>query len=156
MWSPWSAKVTPRKKKPAATKATRPHTGEWRAVFLKTLAIDGNVRAACKAAGVARAVAYRARDEHPDFAAAWDDALADALDLLEQEAWRRAKRLSDTLVIFLLKAHRRELYGDRVRLDVPSLVDQYAASYGELTDEDRARAVAESERLLKDLGRAGR
>jgi hypothetical protein len=133
-----------------------PKYAEWRPAFLAALRNSGNVRAACQAAKVSRKTVYQWRERSAEFKAQWDDALDDAIDILEAEAWRRARQMSDTLLIFLLKAHRRELYGDRVRLDVATLVDQYAASYGELTDEDRARAVAESERLLKELGRAGR
>ena len=67
------------------------------------------------------------------FAAAWDDAIEDGTDLLEDEVLRRAKdgvdeprfyegevcghvrKYSDTLAIFLLKARRPEKYSDKVR-----------------------------------------
>ncbi|NIV30648.1 MAG: hypothetical protein GWN58_14455, partial [Anaerolineae bacterium] len=66
-----------------------------------------------------RSTAYRWRDRWSTFAAEWDEALEDACDLLEAEAWERAiEKGSDRLLMFLLKAHRRDKYGDRVRQEV--------------------------------------
>src|SRR5262249_51821069 len=58
--------------------------------FLASLKETGNVRRACQAAQVSRRAAYYARERHPDFAAAWDEALEEAADRLEAEARRRA------------------------------------------------------------------
>lgn len=44
--------------------------------FLDTLAVTCNVKAACRAAGVAPANAYRTRGRDPGFAASWQAALA--------------------------------------------------------------------------------
>lgn len=106
--------------------------------FLAELAKRGNVRDACKAARIARATPYRWREADPDFAAAWRDALDQAADVLEREAFRRAvtgvqepvfgslgpgqgtgevgavRKYSDTLLIFLLKGARPEKYRERV------------------------------------------
>ena len=76
---------------------------------------SANVRAACVAAGVVRSTAYKWREEDADFAAEWDAALEDACDLLESTAWQRAHESSDTLLIFLLKAHRPEKYRETVK-----------------------------------------
>ena len=72
------------------------------------------------------------RRNDPDFAAAWQDALEEAVDWLELEALRRAvegteenwfskgeivgtiTRYSDSLLMFLLKARRPWLYDRRV------------------------------------------
>ena len=76
-------------------------------VFLKMLRTMPNVRAACKAAGIARGTAYAARRDVPEFAKAWNHAIDDALDRLEAAAWDKAMSgQSDTLTIFLLKVHR--------------------------------------------------
>ncbi|WP_310394126.1 hypothetical protein [Hymenobacter sp.] len=112
----------------------------WRAAFLKGLAATGNVREACAGAQVSRSRAYEARTEQPAFAAAWEEALAQAADALEAEAWRRAVEgerryqfdragqplrhpetgaayyelaKSDGLLTLLLKAHRPERFKDR-------------------------------------------
>ena len=63
----------------------------WRAAFLAALRECGVVRDACEAAGIGRRTAYDLRDADPTFAAAWDDALQDGIDLLEREAVRRAR-----------------------------------------------------------------
>lgn len=96
-----------------ATKAT-PKNGAWRPRFLEVLAGTCNVRLACHAAGINRVTAYRTRARCPEFAAAWKAAEEDACDLLEAEAWKRARDSSDTLLIFLLKAHRPEKYAERL------------------------------------------
>lgn len=99
---------------------------------MSALAETGNVTLAASAAGVNRATPYRWRQDDPDFARAWEDAMEAAADKLEQEAWRRAvegveepvyrggklvgtvRKYSDTLLIFLLKGARPHKYQDRV------------------------------------------
>ncbi len=106
--------------------------------FLETLRATGNVSAAARAVGLARSSAYRLRRRDAAFAAAWDDAEQEAVDLLEQEARRRAldgvaeplmgggklirdddgrvmtiRRHNDRLLEMLLKAHRPERFRDR-------------------------------------------
>jgi hypothetical protein len=57
---------------------------------------------------------YRWRDKWSTFADDWDEAIDDACDMLEAEAWRRAiEKNSDRLLMFLLKAHRPNKYKDR-------------------------------------------
>jgi hypothetical protein len=97
---------------------------EPKEVFLEVLAKTGIVGEAAKAAGFNRRTAYRYRLEDPEFASDWDDAVEQAVDMLEKEAWRRAsqgvlkpifqggdqvgevREYSDTLLIFLLKGNR--------------------------------------------------
>lgn len=112
----------------------------WRGPFLAALAQSANVRLACKAAGVSREMAYRLRRQNKAFAAAWQTAMAEAVDILDAEARRRALSVSDTLLIFLLKAHRPEMY--RERIDVRVQIDQ---------ERQRVRAQAEAEGLDPDL-----
>jgi hypothetical protein len=84
--------------------------GSWRERFIEVLSNTCNVRAACQAAGVNRATAYRLRERNEGFAKRWDEALQEGVDVLEAVAWRRANESSDLLLIFLLKAHRPEKY----------------------------------------------
>lgn len=65
-------------------------TPKKRAAFLLELARAGNVTLAAQAAGVHRTHVYQWRESDLDFAAAWDAALDQAADLLEEEARRRA------------------------------------------------------------------
>lgn len=103
----------------------------WWPTFCAALRRMPNVAKACSAAGVSRQSAYRHRNEYPEFAAAWEDALQDGLDLWEAEMARRAfegseipimfegnhvasrYEYSDTLAIVLMKAHRPEKYKER-------------------------------------------
>ena len=87
--------------------------------FLNRLRDTGNVRLSCQAAGVPRSTAYRWRNRWATFADEWTEALEDACDMLEAEAWRRAlEENSDRLLMFLLKAHNREKYGDQQSVDI--------------------------------------
>ena len=77
---------------------------------------------------------YRTRNRNKTFRRQWDEALEQAVDLLEGEARRRATGISrdiyyagkvvgaervysDMLLIFLLKAHRPHLYRDNVKVE---------------------------------------
>lgn len=99
-----------------------------RAIFLDNLRKYGSVYFACKQAHIARSTAYDARNAEPEFAAAWEEAKEDGLDLLEATAHKRAHSSSDTLLIFLLKAGRPEKYRESstlkleggVKLDIPT------------------------------------
>ena len=90
----------------------------WKPAFIEALRQSGNVRAACQKANITRQAAYSARSKQPTFKLAWENALADAVDILEMTAWKRAQEYSDGLIKFLLKAHRRELYGDHQRHEI--------------------------------------
>jgi hypothetical protein len=108
-----------------------------RATFLRELRKRGNVSDAARKARIDRTTAYRWRDAEPEFAAAWDEAIEHAIDVMESEAYRRAvegvdepvfgrigkdqdgevgtiRKYSDALMNTLLKAHRPEKYRERV------------------------------------------
>ena len=88
---------------------------DWREAFLASLRLDANVSGACSAAHISRPVAYAARNNEPEFAAAWDAAKTMGLKVLEDIAIERAQSSSDTLLIFLMKAHDPARYRDTVR-----------------------------------------
>lgn len=106
---------------------------KWQQVFLRQLSKTGNVSDACRKAKVARSQAYAKRESEKGFADAWEEALEIAVERLELEARRRAERgvlepvyylgqkvgavrkYSDTLLIFLLKAHKPRMYRDSVK-----------------------------------------
>lgn len=62
----------------------------WVQPFLHALAASGIVSRACTAAGVGYSSVSHLRKTDADFAAAYDDAMEQAVDRLEAEAWRRA------------------------------------------------------------------
>ncbi|HEX6827090.1 MAG TPA: hypothetical protein VF077_12305 [Nitrospiraceae bacterium] len=107
-------------------------TPKKRQAFLERLAECGNVLEAAKGVGSSRHTLYWHRREDPVFRAAWDQALAEAMDtVLEPEAVRRAvdgtlkpvyhlgkrvgtvREYSDTLLIFLLKGGKPAKYRER-------------------------------------------
>ena len=87
----------------------------WWKPFLTALRNSANVRAACQAAGVSRQAVYKARQRNAAFEQQYEEAMEDATDVLDAEARRRALSGSDTILQFLLKAHRPEKYRDLVR-----------------------------------------
>jgi len=127
---------------------SKPRGKNWRPRFIEVLRNSGNVRASCTAAGVSRAGAYRARSTSAAFAASWDEALADAVDTLEAAAWTRARAgTSDGLLMWLLKAHRRDFYGDKIQITITH--DQRVASLVSegFTQSEAEAAVEEAERI---------
>lgn len=108
------------------------HPFPWREVFLASLREVPVVARACEAVGIERSTAYRRREDDPEFAAAWDDAMETGIDRAEQEAFRRAvqgtdkgvwhqgvlvgseKVYSDSLLALMLKARRKTVYAERI------------------------------------------
>ena len=82
----------------------------WRPNFLAALRDTCNVRMSCEAADVDRRTAYKHKRLDPSFADEWQEALDEAIELLEAAAFDRGLNVSDTLLIFLLKTHRPDKY----------------------------------------------
>lgn len=99
-------------------------------LFCITLADTCNVGKAAASIGVTRKTVYNWRDEHAEFHDEWDKAKAIGITVLEDEATRRAgpdgvqepvfyrgkkiadvNKHSDTLLTFLLSAHKGDVYG---------------------------------------------
>jgi hypothetical protein len=91
-----------------------------------------SVTVSARGAGISRRCAYQIADGDPEFKAAWDSAIEEATDLLEDAIRRRAiedetepvwyrgeivghvQKTSDILTMFLMKA-RRPAYRDAPR-----------------------------------------
>jgi hypothetical protein len=119
-------------------------TDRARERFLKSYALCGNVTTAAKAAGVGRSTVYVWQEDEPDFVLAMRQADLQATEVLEQEAWRRARegiaepvfqhgkevgtiqRYSDQLLMFLLRARAPERYRDRVDVSVTPVIKAVA------------------------------
>ncbi len=82
------------------------HAPAWSLNFLLTLSATGNVTAACRAADVSRAMVYEHKDKYPEFAAAWDGSLEDALDKLEGKLWQMGAGGNTRAIELVLKARR--------------------------------------------------
>jgi len=121
-------------------KTKRRTAGEWRPVFLSTLRSTGNVRLACKTAGISRKTAYQWRNRSRRFRAEWDDAVDEAIDTLEGEARKRALAGSDALLMFLLRANRPGKYRETVRQEITGRDGQAIETKA---DDDTARRIAD-------------
>lgn len=104
-----TTKATPKKSKGKA-----PRNPDWQAKFLQIFGMSMNVVLSAKGAGVDRTTIYRERQRNPEFAAAYEEARQEAIERLEAEAYKRAQSVSDTLLIFLLKSHRPEVYRENM------------------------------------------
>ena len=65
-------------------------TPEKRAKFLAELAAGMSVGAACRSARISRTPAYAWRNDDAEFAAAWDSAIEEGTDELEDVLFKRA------------------------------------------------------------------
>lgn len=138
------AKPQPKRRMQAAvrkpvTKATyKKGDGQWQERFLELFATSLNITLAAEGAGIHRRTAYREREKSAAFTAAWDDAKAAAIEQLEASAYERARKASDLLLIFLLKAHKPEIYRERYE----SVSTNLNINWGDLTDDELARIAA--------------
>lgn len=89
----------------------------WARDFLDALIRTCNVTLAAKAAGVPRRQVHKERVCNPEFAAAWDDAWEQALDILEAIALQRARERSDQMLMFLLKSYRPHRFRENVAIE---------------------------------------
>lgn len=143
----------------------------WEKRFLVNLAKTGNVSLSAKMARVTKQTVYHLRDNDPKFAAKMQDALELDTALLENEARRRAhdgviratyykgrpcgkhREFSDTLLIFLLKAKKPEVYRDNApAVTVNTNVQQHTdvtKAFERIAEDNSRMATAFSERLTK-------
>ena len=109
---------------------TKANTARLKAEFVAALRNVGVMRYACDQVKVSKSTVARWRAADPAFEAAVLEALDDAVEVMEREAFRRAvvgterpvtvagqreviRDFSDVLLIFLLKANRPEKYRER-------------------------------------------
>jgi hypothetical protein len=89
-------------------------TPKKRAALIVGLASGMTVSAACESAKVSKVTYYQWRKDDPGFNQECLDAIDAGVDLLEEEAVRRARAGSDLLMIFLLKGRRPDIYNRKV------------------------------------------
>jgi hypothetical protein len=128
--------------------------------FLAVLAECCNVGKACKAVSISRTTAYDWRERDEAFAAAWDKAMKIGVSALEDEAHRRGfegvdepvfqqgmeigtvRKYSDTLAIFLLKAHDPDKYRENSKVELNGRLAIGDMSEDEIRAELSALVVA--------------
>ena len=158
------------KRAPKAAKSEHDPAQSKRAEFLSVVADTGIILRACELTGIGRTNVYRWRKE-PEFEAALQLAVEEATERLELEARRRAfegvekpvyqggehvgdiQEYSDTLLMFLLKAARPEVYRETIRVDIRREAERMAEALG-MDAADVMAAVEEAERILRDAGTA--
>ena len=83
----------------------------WIKPFLLALRETGNITQSAKAAKITRQHVHKRLQVSEAFRKLFDAAMEAAVDGLEKEAWKRAKKGSDRLLMFLLKGRRRRVFG---------------------------------------------
>ena len=126
-------------------------TPKNREAFLDALGEGLSIAAACRRAGISRVAAYAWRNDEEEFRAAWDEAVEEGTDLLEDAAIERARDASDTLMIFLLKARRPDKFKDRAKVEHSGPNDG-PIEINDVTDLDRAKALAALMARMKAQG----
>jgi hypothetical protein len=173
--TPKNARAKAGRKKAAQKK--RASTPDWGPAFLAAFEQTGMVTKACEVADVGRRTVYDRRQRDEDFAIAWHEVEERTTEILEREAFRRAaagvqrpvlhkgeqvtidgeplweREFSDTLLIFLLKARRPEIYRENVKVDHGGQVTHRHGVLGDrepvqVSKERRDRIARE---LLEDL-----
>ena len=137
----------------------------WEKVFFDTLRECANVRHSADTAKISVPTVYKYKNSNKkiildgveiSFLDAWENALDEAVQVLEMEARRRALRgvkkpifqggmlcgheikYSDTLLIFLLKAHKPHFYRERVdhtvQVDGKIVLNDFVKSFSDGED----------------------
>lgn len=141
--------------------------------FLKELTRTCNITMAAHKVGIHKYTAHQAKAKDEDFSEAWDNALDEGIDLLEEFARKRAfdgvKRevyyqgkvcgkfheYSDGLTKFLLRAHKPERYSDRTDLNVKHSGGVLLIPAGQGTVEDwmkeNATTMEESDEVKNEF-----
>jgi hypothetical protein len=92
-------------------------TPEKRQAILAALRERPSFSAACRKAKISRFAFYSWRHDEPEFDADVLTAREEGLDALEDALVTRGLKNDTTAAIFMLKSHRREVYGDRQQIE---------------------------------------
>lgn len=101
--------------------------------FIETLEAQSTVLHAAKAAGISRWTAYRWRQEDLEFSEQWDEAIENAVDVVENSLYQKAVNGDTICMIFYLKAHR-PIYRDRLNIDIEQVRGEIAERIAQLGD----------------------
>lgn len=99
----------------------------------------GVIGRACDNAGVPRSKHQEWLNKYPLYKERFEEVRDTFVDGLEMIAIQRAKEKSDSLLTLMLKAHRREVYGDRVDMNHSGVGNQIQLIFAEgmLSDEEK-------------------
>lgn len=107
---------------------------------LREFANLGVIGRACDNAGVPRAHHKKWLETYPIYKKRFEEVKEMFVDGLEMIAIERAKEKSDSLLTLMLKAHRREVYGDKTDVNHSGLQNQIQLVFCDtmLTEEEKA------------------
>lgn len=111
--------------------------------FLDALTAQGTVYHGAQAAGVSRWTTYRWRQDDPDFADQWDEAIENAVDAIENVIYQRALGGDVIAGIFYLKAQRPK-FRDRLNINVEQVQSEIKERIGQLTGNPNLLAGPDS------------
>ncbi len=132
---------------PASRSNTASPGRHWRARFLETLTATSNVERAVAAAKVTLARAYQTRRAEPEFARAWQAAIADGYLNLEMEVIRRLREGD------LVTANGDKFdFANAIRL-LATRRDTPARGQSEVRDVSAAEVRASIDRKIEDIRR---
>lgn len=105
----------------------------------------GVIGTACDRAGVRRNVHKEWLERFPKYKELYEEIREKYVDGLEVVAHERAREKSDSLLMFLLKAERREKFGDRTELDHKNAQAPITLVFAEgMLNEDEKRLIEEA------------
>lgn len=111
----WKPFVPGQPSEPPRHEGYTPASGKAKKDFLEFLEESGLVEEAASQIDVSTKTVYRWRVQDPAFAAEWDEIIRNkVLPRLEAEAIKRAIGGSDLMLIFLMKAYKRDMYDDKI------------------------------------------
>lgn len=142
---------TPKKKRRTPAKKLR----DQKLKFLKAFEELGTISAACLDAKIPRRTVYNWRQEDEAFAVAWSEIELATTEEMEREAYRRGvkgveepvfnrglivgsvQKFSDTLLIFMLKSRRPDVYRENVKVEHGGTVKHdHSVDLSKLSPED--------------------
>jgi hypothetical protein len=108
----------------SVVKPTKTEIKESMRRILTELVSCGVIGTACIRAGVPVSTHKQWLKKYPAYKTRFDEIKERFVDGLETVAIERAKEKSDALLTLMLKAHRREVYGDRSQLELQANLDK--------------------------------
>lgn len=115
--------------------------------FLSRLKEGGTIKQICEDMGISYSTPYQWKGDDPGFARAMAAADEVGTDHLEDEARRRALAGSDNLLMFLLRAKRPEVYGQKSQVEISGRVTH---DHRHLTLDQMRERLLELRRLQGD------
>ena len=119
---------------------------EVKETLLATYASGMNLGDTCRKIGISLQTVSTHRKTDIEFAKAFADAHDAFVDHVEQHAWQitqdKTSKAQATMIIFMLKSHRRETYGDRIQGAMTiGFVDQFAEAMQRVVGRTQPTAI---------------